>query len=77
MISQLESGPRMKSPWLTLSVCVCLAFAASSASAQAPLDPNQTNGFGNGKLVTFTYLQSFDCVDQPKLCRYEIGRAHV
>ena len=38
-------------------------FASTSVSAQ--LAPNQTNGFGNGRLVTFTYLQNFDCVDQP------------
>jgi len=35
--------------------------------AKAQLAPNQTNGFGNGNLVTFTYLQNFDCVDQPNL----------
>lgn len=51
--------------WLTLVTCVCIALAARSASAQ--LGPNQTNGFGNGRLVTFTYLQNFDCVDQPLL----------
>ena len=67
MISQLPSGPPMKFRWLKLSICACLAFAAISASAQTQLDPNQTNGFGNGKLVTFTYLQNFDCVDQPTL----------
>jgi len=39
---------------------------ASGTSAQQ-LAPNQTNGFGNNGLVTFTYLQSFDCVDQPML----------
>src|SRR5215467_11470173 len=50
---------------LILSICVCAALAAGSASAQ--LAPNQTNGFGNGHLVTFTYLQNFDCVDQPNL----------
>ncbi len=38
-----------------------------SAGAQSQLAPNQTNGFGNGRLVTFTYLQNFDCVDQPTL----------
>jgi hypothetical protein len=37
-----------------------------NASAQQ-LAPNQTNGFGNNRLVTFTYLQNFDCVDQPNL----------
>src|SRR5215475_3637836 len=51
--------------WLTFAFCVCAAFLAASASAQ--LTPNQTNGFGNGGLVTFTYLQNFDCVDQPTL----------
>jgi len=44
---------------------LCLAFAAVSASAQ--LANNQTNGFGNNRLVTFTYLQNFDCVDQPTM----------
>ena len=27
--------------------------------------PNQTLGFGNGKIVEFTYTENFDCVDQP------------
>ncbi|MGE5113017.1 MAG: hypothetical protein ACM3JB_19290 [Acidobacteriaceae bacterium] len=35
--------------------------------AQSQLAPNQTNGFGNGRIVTFTYLQNFDCVDQPTM----------
>jgi len=42
-----------------------VVLAAGDASAQ--LAPNQTNGFGNGRLVTFTYLQNFDCVDEPTL----------
>ena len=42
-----------------------MIFATGSASAQ--LAPNQTNGFGNNKLVTFTYLQNFDCVDEPTM----------
>src|SRR5437899_7979455 len=58
---------RRACPWLTLAICVCVAFAAGNASAQAQLAPNQTHGFGNGRLVTFTYLQNFDCVDQPTL----------
>jgi len=48
-------------------ICVCLTVVVGSASAQAPLAPNQTNGFGNGRLVKFTYLQNFDCVDQPTM----------
>lgn len=43
--------------------CVAL-FVSHTISAQQ-LKPNQTNGFGNNQLVTFTYLQNFDCVDQP------------
>jgi hypothetical protein len=50
---------------LTLAACVCIALMAVSASAQ--LANNQTNGFGNNRLVTFTYLQNFDCVDQPTM----------
>src|SRR5215471_7331228 len=48
------------------SVAACMwMIYAGGASAQ--LAPNQTNGFGNGHLVTFTYLQNFDCVDEPSL----------
>lgn len=50
---------------VVLALAVCLTFAAATASAQ--LAPNQTNGFGNNRLVTFTYLQNFDCVDQPTM----------
>lgn len=48
---------------LTLSTA---ALFVSNTSAQQ-LAPNQTNGFGNKRLVTFSYLQNFDCVDQPTL----------
>jgi hypothetical protein len=51
--------------WLIAAACACLTLSAHSASAQ--LAPNQTNGFGNGRLVTFTYLQNFDCVTQPTM----------
>jgi hypothetical protein len=50
---------------LACATCTCLALAAGNASAQ--LAANQTQGFGNGQLVSFTYLQNFDCVDQPNL----------
>ena len=50
---------------LTVAVCACITVATVTASAQ--LAPNQTNGFGNNRLVTFTYNQNFDCVDQPTL----------
>jgi hypothetical protein len=47
-----------------LAATVCLLYLPP---ASAQLGPNQTNGFGNNRLVTFTYLQNFDCVDQPLL----------
>jgi hypothetical protein len=50
---------------LVLAICALMIFTVSSSSAQ--LADDQTNGFGNNRLVTFTYLQNFDCVDQPKL----------
>jgi len=43
---------------------LCLGIPATSL---AQLAPNHTNCFGNGRVVTFTYLQNFDCVDQPTL----------
>jgi hypothetical protein len=53
-------------PWFwSLAVCACLLLGAGSARAQ--LAPDQTHGFGANRLVTFTYLQNFDCVDMPKL----------
>jgi hypothetical protein len=45
------------------AVGTCLGLLTTGAIAQ--LASNQTNGFGNNQLVTFTYLQNFDCVDQP------------
>lgn len=51
---------------VTVAAWVML-LAPAGLLAQTQLAPNQTNGFGNGRLVTFTYLQNFDCVDQPLL----------
>jgi hypothetical protein len=58
---------RSKRCGLILCACVSLSVSISAqqpASAQQ-LAPNQTQGFGNNRLVTFTYLQNFDCVEQP------------
>jgi hypothetical protein len=41
-----------------------VALIAATASAQT-LKPNQTLGFGNSKVLTFTYTENFDCVEQP------------
>jgi hypothetical protein len=48
-------------------VCIAL-FSAAAASHAADTDglrQNQTEGFGAGKRLLFTYSQNFDCVDQP------------
>src|SRR5215469_15833793 len=42
-----------------------LLLAAHPAAAQ--LAANQTHGFGHNRLITFTYLQNFDCVEQPAM----------
>jgi hypothetical protein len=51
-------------PMLACAAFILLICLVQAASASAQLAPNQTNGFGNGRLVAFTYLQNFDCVDQ-------------
>ena len=68
MVPSLSPAARRRSGhrlYWTMAAAACLALAADAASAQ--LAPHQTNGFGNGRLVTFTYLQNFDCVAQPKM----------
>jgi hypothetical protein len=57
--------PHFRFQALLVSACACLALVPVPAFAQ--LGPNQTHGFGANELVTFTYTQNFDCVDQPKL----------
>lgn len=54
---------RLAFAWLAVAASAWVA--AGNASAQ--LVPNQTNGFGNGRVVTFTYLQNFDCVTEPTM----------
>lgn len=46
---------------------VCTFLLSAVPHSRAQLAPNQTHGFGNNKLLTFTYTENFDCVDQPKL----------
>jgi len=62
-------GEIMKIPFSRVASGAILAilWAVGSALAQgAPaLAPNQTLGLGNGRLLTFTYHQSYDCVDEP------------
>ncbi len=54
----------MKLSAIRPAVFAVMALVAASASAQT-LKPNQTLGFGAREVVTFTYTQNFDCIDQP------------
>jgi len=63
--SQHDPDPQLFRLILLVACCLCLILASDSAGAQ--LADNQTNGFGKDQLVTFTYLQNFDCVDQPTM----------
>ena len=52
----------------TMSLLFAIGFSLLAViPVSAQLAANQTKGFGNNQLVTFTYLQNFDCVDQPLL----------
>src|SRR5215469_4552658 len=50
-----------------LATAICVGMGLLAGNAWAQLAPNQTQAFGNGRVLTFTYLQNFDCVDQPLL----------
>ncbi len=52
---------------LFAAVLLITGLLVTGTARAQQLAPNQTNGFGNSRLVTFTYLQNFDCVDQPML----------
>ena len=54
----------MKLPAIRPALLAAVALLASSAFAQS-LKPNQTLGYGDNQLLTFTYTQNFDCVDGP------------
>ena len=41
------------------------ASASHAGQATTPLHANQTAGFAEGKVLTFTYTQNFACVEQP------------
>ena len=58
-------SPKWSIIFPTAAILIAIAYFTVTAGAQ--LASNQTTGFGNGSLVTFTYLQNFDCVDQPTL----------
>jgi len=67
--SSLDPSPTKKTrrgrlAFVSLAVAT---FGMVGGNAAAQLAPNQTMGFGNGRLITFTYLQNFDCVTEPTM----------
>ncbi|AYC32943.1 hypothetical protein D3880_11400 [Pseudomonas cavernae] len=42
-----------------------MALAGDQPDPQRPIEVNQTDGFGNERLVAFTYFMNFDCVHGP------------
>ncbi|MGA9529847.1 MAG: hypothetical protein WBS24_17170 [Terriglobales bacterium] len=49
---------------LRLIVLSALALTTATLFAQS-LKPNETQGYGDDKVLLFEYFQSFDCVDEP------------
>src|SRR5713101_2589679 len=60
-----REGAPMRIDFSKLLFSATLSLAVISGTAFAQLGPNQTAGFGAGKVLTITYSQSFDCVDVP------------
>jgi len=54
----------MKLSMIRPALLAAVALIAATVSAQT-LKPNQTLGYGAGQLLTFSYTQNFDCIDQP------------
>lgn len=55
----------MKNALLGLALLLASSTIPASAQKLPPLLPNQTYGFGANQLLTFTYTENFDCIDQP------------
>ena len=51
-----------------------LALMTTTAFAQTFQMGNQTAGFGAGQVLTLTYTQNFDCIDQPS---FDLDYNHV
>jgi hypothetical protein len=59
---------KVKTAVLDLVMVSAVALYAGTLFAQQPaaLKANQTQGFGDGQVLRFTYTQNFDCIDQPQ-----------
>jgi hypothetical protein len=66
-MNPFDSRSRHRGRTLLRSLALGTLCYVALGPASAQLAPNQTLGFGNGRLVTFTYLQNFDCVTEPSM----------
>lgn len=41
------------------------SISGTESKPMRPIDVNQTDGFGNEKLLVFTYFQNFSCIHEP------------
>jgi hypothetical protein len=69
MVIRESGGITMKfqvlRPMGFMAVTLLSLTAFAQDNSKIALKPNQTLGYGSDQLITFTYTQSFDCVDQP------------
>ncbi len=65
MLSRMTKTAIGLAAMLLLGATIALAQEATPGTARTGLDVNQTQGFGDNQLLTFTYTQQFDCVVQP------------
>ena len=56
---------KMRTNTTTSRLLMTAAFAMIAGTMFGQLKPNQTEGFGDGQVLKFTYTQNFDCIDQP------------
>ena len=56
---------RMRTNTTISRLLMTAAFAMLAGTVFGQLKPNQTEGFGDGQVLKFTYTQNFDCIDQP------------
>jgi hypothetical protein len=54
---------KLKAAIFRLMLTSAIVLIAGTSFAQ--LKPNQTAGYGDEKVLTFTYTENFDCIDQP------------
>ena len=63
-IAASHIGAAASDPLATLSTSASTDTVTADSTSGTALHSNETQGYGANRLLTFTYQQSFDCVDQ-------------